>query len=74
MKSAEFTSDDLRPMRGPRRAQSGLRGDCPPAAQELGHLDNAGLRELVTVGDVVLLAFDDGIGLLPLDGIIIQQP
>lgn len=39
---------------------------------DLGHLDNAGLRELVTVGDVVLLAFDDGIGLLPLDGIIIN--
>ena len=34
MKSAEFTSDDLRSMRGPRRAQSGLWGDCPPAAQE----------------------------------------
>ena len=39
---------------------------------DLGHLDNAGLRELVTVGDVVLLALDDGIGLLPLDGIIIN--
>ena len=34
MKSAEFTSGDLHPMRGPRRAQSGLRGDCLPAAQE----------------------------------------
>ena len=34
LKSAEFTSGDLHPMRGPRRAQSGLRGDCPPAAQE----------------------------------------
>ena len=34
MKSAEFISDDLRPMRGPRRAHSGLWGDCPPAAQE----------------------------------------
>ena len=34
MKSAEFTSDDLRPMRGPRRTQIGLWGDCPPVAQE----------------------------------------
>ena len=34
MKSAEFISDDLSLMRGPRRAQSGLWGDCPPAAQE----------------------------------------
>ena len=34
MKSAEFTSGDLHPMRGPRRAQSGLRGDCLSAAQE----------------------------------------
>ena len=34
MKSAEFISDDLRSMRGPRRAQSGLWGDCPPVAQE----------------------------------------
>lgn len=34
MKSAEFISDDLRPMRGPRRTQSGLWDDCPPAAQE----------------------------------------
>ena len=38
----------------------------------LGHLDHAGLRKFVTVGDVVLLALDDGIGLLPLDGIIIN--
>ena len=34
MESAEFVSDALSPMRGPRRAQSGLWGDCPPAAQE----------------------------------------
>ena len=34
MKSAEFISDDLSPMRGPCRAHSGLWGDCPPAAQE----------------------------------------
>ena len=34
MKSAGFTPDDLSPMRGPRRARSGLWGDCSPAAQE----------------------------------------
>ena len=34
MKSVEFISDDLSPMRGPRMAPSGLWGDCPPAAQE----------------------------------------
>ena len=34
LKSAEFISDDLRPMRGPRRAHSGLWGGCPPVAQE----------------------------------------
>ena len=34
MKSAEFISDDWSPMRGPRRAHSGLWGGCSPAAQE----------------------------------------
>ena len=45
MKSAEFTSDDLSPMWGPRRARSGLWGDCPPAAQEKAIAEAKALAE-----------------------------
>ena len=45
MKSAEFISDDLSPMRGPCRAHSGLWGDCPPAAQEKAIAEAKALAE-----------------------------
>ena len=45
LKSAEFTSDDLSKMRGPRRARSGLWGDCPPAAQEKAIAEAKALAE-----------------------------
>ena len=35
MKSAEFISDDLSPMRGPRRAHSGLWGKAIAEAKAL---------------------------------------
>ena len=37
LKSAEFTSVDLSPMRGPRRARSGLWGDVPAGSPGEGH-------------------------------------
>ena len=45
MKSAKFTSDDLSPVWGPRRARSGLWGDCPPAAQEKAIAEAKALAE-----------------------------
>ena len=40
---------------------------------DLGHLNDARLRELVAVGEVVLLTLDGGIGLLPLDRIVVDR-
>ena len=40
---------------------------------DLGHLDDARLREFVAVGDVVLLTLDRGIGLLPFDRIVVDR-
>ena len=48
--------------------QLALLGDV-----DLGHLDDARLRQLVAVGEVVLLALDRGVGLLPLDRIVIDR-
>ena len=40
---------------------------------DLGHLDHARLRQLVAVREVVLLALDGGVGLLPLDRIVVDR-
>ena len=45
MKSAEFTSDDLSEMRGPRTMRSIGWGDCPPAAQEKAIAEAKALAE-----------------------------
>ena len=54
MKSAEFTSGDLHPMRGPRRAQSGLRGDCLPAAQEKAIAEAKALKAALNANEAAL--------------------
>ena len=48
--------------------QLALLGDV-----DLRHLDDTRLRQLVAVGQVVLLALDGRVGLLPLDGIIVNR-